>query len=378
MPDVHATLGPSSSNQWIHCPPSIKLGLEYGPPDTSTDYTREGTDAHSVCEYLLKTAIGEPMKDPRSDLSYYNEEMEEAAEGYRDMVLELRDQLAQTCPDPFIAVEQQVHFEEYVPGGFGTADCILIGNGEMYVVDFKYGKGVEVDSTDNPQLKCYGLGAYLAYGDLYDIEKITLVIYQPRIGNFSRWSLTTKELLDWADSVLKPAADLASRGAGEYSSGPWCRFCKAKAICRKRAEENLALARYDFARPEVLEDDEINAILAQAGDFEKWIEDLKTYALREALKGKQWNDFKVVSGRAVRKFSDENKAAEVLKTAGYEPYEQKLKGISALEKEIGKKKFADMMDGLLIRPEGKPTLVSRNDKRPELTTAMIDFAEEEK
>lgn len=376
MPDVHATLGPSSSSQWIHCPPSVRLGLEYGPPDTSTDYTREGTDAHAVCEYLLKTAEGIPMEDPRPSLHYYNEEMEECAEGYRDTVLEIRDQLAQKCPDPFMAVEQQVHFKEYVPGGFGTADCILIGDGEMYVVDFKYGKGVEVSAEDNPQLKCYGLGAYLAYGPLYDIENITLVIYQPRIGNFSRWSLTTEALLSWAENVLKPAADLASRGAGEFSSGPWCRFCKGKAVCRKRAEENLALARYDFARPDVLEDDEINAILSQASDFEKWLSDVRAYALHEALDGHLWDDFKVVEGRANRRYSDEGKAAALLQEAGYDPYEKKMKTISALEKEIGKKKFADLMDGLLTRPEGKPTLVPRTDKRPELNTAVSDFAAE--
>lgn len=368
MPDVHATLGPSSANQWIHCPPSIKMGIEYGPPDTSTDYTREGTDAHSVCEYLLKTALGQKITDPRPSLHYYDQEMEECAEGYRDTVLELREQLSQKCKDVFVAVEQQVHFEEYVPGGFGTADCILIGDGEMYVVDFKYGKGVEVSATDNPQLKCYGLGAYLAYGPLYDIEKITLVIYQPRIGNFSRWSLSTEDLLSWAEAVLKPAADLASRGAGELASGPWCRFCKAKAICRKRAEENLALARYEFARPEVLEEDEINMILSQADEFEKWISDVRTYALHEALNGRIWDDFKVVEGRANRKFSDEGKAAAVLANAGYDPYEKKMKTITALEKEIGKKKFADLMDGLLTRPEGKPTLVPRTDKRPELMT----------
>lgn len=368
MPDVHATLGPSSSNQWIHCPPSIKLGIEYGPPDTSTEYTREGTDAHSVCEYLLKTALGQQMEDPRPNLKYYNSEMEEAAEGYRDTVLEIRDQLAEKCADCFVAVEQQVHFEEYVPGGFGTADCILIGEGEMFVVDFKYGKGVEVSATDNPQLKCYALGAYLAYGALYDIEKITLVIYQPRISNFSRWSLSTDELLSWAETVLKPAADLASRGAGDFASGSWCRFCKAKAVCRKRAEENLALARYEFARPEILEEDEINIILDQADEFEKWISDVRTYALQEALHGRIWDDFKVVEGRSNRKFKDEGKAATVLSAAGFDPYEKKMKTITALEKEVGRKKFSELMDGLLTRPEGKPTLVRRSDKRPELMT----------
>lgn len=376
MPEVHSPLGPSSANQWIHCPPSKKFEAEYGPPDTSTEYAREGTDAHSVCEYLVKTALGQQMEDPRPSLHYYNEEMEECAEGYRDTVLELRDQLAQKCADPFVAVEQQVHFEEYVPGGFGTADCILIGNGEMYVVDFKYGKGVEVDATDNPQLKCYGLGSYLAYGALYDIEKITLVIYQPRIGNFSRWSLTTEELLRWAETVLKPAADLASRGGGEFSSGPWCRFCKAKAVCRKRAEENLALARYDFARPDVLEDDEIDAILAKAEDLEKWVSDIRTYALQEALKGHIWDDWKVVEGRANRKFKDEGKAVAALQAAGVDPYEKKMKTITSLEKEIGKKKFSELMDGLMTRPEGKPTLVPRSDKRPEMNTAVTDFAAE--
>lgn len=376
MPEIHATLGPSSANQWIHCPPSKKFEAEYGPPDSSNDYTREGTEAHSVCEYLLKKEIGIPMEDPRPSLQYYDSEMEESAQGYHDMVMEKRDQLQQNCSDIFMAVEQQVHFEEYVPGGFGTADCILIGNGQMFVIDFKYGKGVQVDATDNPQLKCYGLGSYLAFSPLYDIENITLVIYQPRISNFSEWSLTPDELLKWAEAVLKPAADLASRGAGEFSSGPWCRFCRAKAVCRKRAEENLALARYDFARPDTLEDDEIDAILAQADEFEKWISDVRTYALHEAMNGHIWDDFKVVEGRSNRKFSDEGKAAAALQSAGYDPYEKKMRTITSLEKEIGKKKFADLMGDLLTRSEGKPTLVPRSDKRPELNTAFNDFAEE--
>ena len=376
MPDVHSKLPPSSAERYIHCPPSIKLGEEYGPPDTSSEYTREGTDAHTLCEFLLKEAIGEAAEDPREGLSYYDQEMEEAAQGYRDTVMELYDSLKRECPDPFLAVEQRVRFEEYVPGGFGTSDAILIGAGKMYVVDFKYGRGVEVSAKDNAQLKCYALGAYLAFGDLYDISDVTLVIYQPRIGNYSTWEFPVSDLLAWAKDVLKPAAELAAVGAGEFSCGSWCRFCKAKAVCRKRAEENLSLARYDFARPETLEEDEINIILSKVDSLVSWAEDIKTYALEEAIKGRVWDDWKVVEGRSVRKYSDEAAAAAKAIAAGIDPYEKKLIPITGLEKLMGKKKFNELLGPLIVKPAGKPTLVPRSDKRQELSNAISDFKEE--
>ncbi len=243
MPDVHARFSPSSAERLIHCPPSLALGEECGSEDNGTEYTAEGTDAHTLCEYLLKTELGERMTDPRPKLKYYSAEMEECACGYKD--------------------------------AFGTSDCIILGNGQMYVIDYKHGKGVPVSAegengNGNAQLKCYGLGAYLAFAPLYEIEDITLVVYQPRISNYSEYTLKPSELLQWAEEELKPAAEQALSGEGEYACGSWCRFCKAKAVCRKLAEENLALARYDFAPPASLEEDEINEILGKLEELKSW------------------------------------------------------------------------------------------------------------
>ena len=382
MPSKHSRTGPSSAERWVHCPPSLRLGEEYGAPDTGSVYAAEGTEAHELGEYLLRQALGEAMEDPRPGMQFYNEEMQECAEGYRDTVLDLYNQLKLRSQDAVLYVEQEISFEEYVPGGFGTSDCVIIGDGEMYVVDYKHGKGVPVsaegeDGEGNPQLKCYALGAYLAFESLYAIEKVTLVIYQPRITNFSQFSLSTDALLEWADKVLRPAARLALAGEGELSCGSWCRFCRAKAVCRKRAEENLALARYDFARPPTLEDDEVNLILGRLPALEAWAGDIREYALQRALAGYAWDDFKLVEGRATRRFTDEQKVAEVVAGAGYDPYEKKVKGITAMTSLLGKKTFNDLLSPYVMKGEGKPTLAPRSDKRPELFVSMppeVDFS----
>ena len=382
MPSKHSRTGPSSAERWVHCPPSLRLGEEYGAPDAGSVYAAEGTEAHELGEYLLRQALGEAMDDPRPGMQFYNEEMQECAEGYRDTVLDLYNQLKLRSQDAVLYVEQEISFEEYVPGGFGTSDCVIIGDGEMYVVDYKHGKGVPVsaegeDGEGNPQLKCYALGAYLAFESLYAIEKVTLVIYQPRIANFSQFSLSDEELLAWAEGTLRPAAALALAGEGELSCGSWCRFCRAKAVCRKRAEENLALARYDFARPPTLEDDEVNLILGRLPALEAWAGDIREYALQRALAGYAWDDFKLVEGRATRRFTDEQKVAEVVAGAGYDPYEKKVKGITAMTSLLGKKTFNDLLSPYVMKGEGKPTLAPRSDKRPELFVSMppeVDFS----
>ena len=372
MPDIHARFSPSSADRLIHCPPSLVMGEQFG--QESSVYAEEGTEAHSLCEYLLRKALGGEPVDPRPEMQYYDAEMQECAEGYRDAVMEIYEQIRCECGDAMICIEQRIDFSAWVKQGFGTSDCVVIGNGKLFVIDFKYGKGVSVSAEENSQLKCYALGAYSVFSPLYEINEITLVIYQPRISNYSRWSLTTKALLTWADEVLRPAAELALTGGGELSCGSWCRFCKAKAICRKRAEENLALARYEFANPDVLEDDEINRILAQIDDLVRWAEDVKDYALSEALRGKAWRDWKVVEGRANRKYTDDKKVAEAVTAAGFDPFEKKLLSVSAMEKYLGKKRFQEVLGGLVYRPTGKPALVSRDDKRPEINDPSVEFA----
>lgn len=375
MPNHHALLSASSSDRWIHCPPSVRLEEKY--KDTESSYALEGTNAHELCEYLLHEALGDhTIRDPTEDLDYYDQEMQESAEGYRDAVMEIYEDMKKKGMDPAVFIEQQVDFSRYVPEGFGTSDCLLIGDDTMVVVDFKYGKGVEVHAEHNSQLSCYALGAYLTFSSLYDIQNIMILIYQPRIGNYSKWELTTKELLIWAEEVLKPAATLAFDGKGKYCAGNWCRFCKAKATCRARAKANLELAKYDFADPPELDDSEISAILPQLDNLLAWGADVKDYALQKALAGTHFDGYKLVEGKSNRRYTDEDAVAAKVLSAGYDPYEKKLLGITAMTRELGKKTFNDLLSGLIEKPQGKPTLVPESDKRPALNTAKDDFSDE--
>lgn len=371
---AHSEKGPSSSSRWIHCTPSAKLCADM--PDQASGFAEEGTQAHELCEFLLKKEMGIEMEDPRGGLSYYNQEMEECCQGYRDYVMELYEEAKEKTKDPVLLVEQRIQYERFVKGGFGTADCILIADGTLNVVDFKYGMGVEVDAKGNSQMRIYAVGALEIFDALYDIDRVRMTIYQPRKSNISVDEISRDELYEWAETVLKPAAEEADRGDGEFHAGDWCRFCKAKSICRERAKENLLLAAYDFASPPLLEDEEIVAILEKVDRLVAWANDVKEFALQEAVAGKQWNGWKVVAGRSIRKYVNEKEVAEVVEATGYDPYLKKLLPITDMEKLLGKKKFEEILGKLVVKPEGKPCLVKADDKRPPINSAKEDFKEE--
>lgn len=261
-PKGHAVLSASSSERWLNCPPSARLCENY--EDKGSDYAAEGTDCHALCEMRLKQAIGIPTEDTIENLTWYNSEMEDCAEAYAAYVVELLESAKRTCSDPVVCIEQKVDFSRWVQGGFGTADCIVIADGVMNIVDYKHGKGVEVSAVGNPQMRLYALGALEIFDGLYDIESVRMTIFQPRKGNISTDSIEKDALLEWADGELSEKAKLAYDGQGEFHCGEWCRFCKAKAECRERAEANLALARYDFEPPALLNDEEIADILGKA------------------------------------------------------------------------------------------------------------------
>ncbi len=371
---AHAVLSASSSDRWLHCPPSARLCETY--EDKGSNYAVEGTDAHSLCEFKLRKALGQPAKDPTENLNFYNEEMEDCAAGYAAYVIEQVEAAKETCPDPVVLVEQRVDFSRWVKQGFGTADCLIIADGTLRVFDFKYGLGVLVSAEENPQMKCYALGALELFDDIYDIDDVTLHIYQPRRQNVSEWRIPKADLLTWAEEVLKPAADLAWDGKGEFSCGDWCRFCKAKNVCRARAEENLKLARHDFKLPPKLTDAEIEVILSKVDELVSWASDIKEYALQQALSGKEWHGFKLVEGRSVRKYTDEASVAKAVSDAGFDPYEKKLLGITAMQKMLGKNRFEELLTAYIEKPQGKPTLVPDSDKRPAMNTAKNDFMED--
>lgn len=370
-PNAHALLSASSSHRWLNCPPSARLSENY--EDKSSDFAAEGTDAHELCEYKLKKALGQRAKNPTENLTWYNEEMEECASGYAEYVMELIAQAKKNCADPVVLIEQRLDYSKYVTDGFGTGDCVIIADGTLNIVDYKHGKGVEVSALDNPQMKLYALGALEIFDSIYDIENITMTIYQPRIANISTCSIPRDELIDWAEKVLKPTAELAFNGKGEFRCGDWCRFCKARAQCRERANASLELAKYDFAEPLLLSDDEVEEILDKIDRLVSWANDIKEYALKAALNGKQWKNRKLVEGRSIRKYTDEAMAALAVKNAGYEPYEKKLLGITEMQKMLGKEQFNKILGDFVEKPKGKPTLVPMSDRRKVINTAASDF-----
>ena len=371
---THALLAASSSHRWINCPPSVRLGERY--ENRGSEYAAEGTEAHLLCEYRLKQMLGIYMEDPVPGLQYYSPEMEANAQSYAEYVTEIYEKAKETCSDPIVLIEQRVHYGRWVRDGYGTADALIVADGTLHVCDYKNGKGVLVDCEDNSQLKCYGLGALELFDRIYDIQNIAMTVYQPNRDNISTSMLVREDLLEWADNVLRPAAELAFRGEGDYKCGDWCGFCPVKHICRARADYAMELAKYDFRDPEVLDDTDIADILARTDELISWASDVKDYALRQALSGTKYAGWKLVEGKSNRKYTDENAVAEAVKEAGFEPFEQKLLGITAMTNMLGRKRFNDILGSLIFKPTGKPVLVPESDKRKELNTAKDDFTEE--
>lgn len=369
----HALLSASSAHRWIACPPSALLSKKF--EDSSSSFAQEGTDAHTLSQYKLEKLLGLPTRDPTESLSFYDEEMNDHAENYAVFVLEQVEKAKETCVDPQVLIEQKLDFSRYVPEGYGHVDCLIIADGTLTVIDYKYGLGIKVSSERNPQMFCYALGGLALFDGIYDIDNVRLVIYQPRRENISEYSISKSELIQWAEDVLSPTAQLASKGEGEYKAGEHCQFCKAKATCRKRAEYNLELAKYDFEVPATLDHDEIAAILTKVDELVSWANDVKEYALKEALNGTKFEGFKLVAGRSNRKYTDEAAAADLVIAAGKDPYEKKLLGITAMTALLGKKAFEDILGGLTYKPPGKPVLVTADDKRPEFNSAYEDFDE---
>ena len=370
----HAVLSASSSERWLNCPPSARLCEAY--EEKGSDYAAEGTDAHALCEYRLKQALGIPAEDPIENLSWYNEEMEECAAGYAAYVVELLETAKLTCADPVVMIEQRVDFSRWVQDGFGTADCILIADGVLNIVDYKHGKGVEVSAEGNTQLSLYSLGALEIFDGIYDIDRVCVHIFQPRKSNVVSSTMDKSDLYKWADTELTQKAQLAYEGQGNFSCGEWCRFCKAKAECRERAEANLALARYEFQSPALLDDEEIADILGKVDALTAWASDVKEYALQQAVSGKEWTGWKLVEGRSNRKYTSEAAVAATVEGAGFDPYERKVLGVTAMQKLLGKTRFEELLAPYIEKPQGKPTLVPESDKRPAMNTAKNDFMEE--
>lgn len=370
-PITHSILGASAAERWMNCPPSARLTA--GMADEETTFAAEGTAAHALCEWKVRKALKmRAGRRPASD--YWTDEMEECSDDYRDYIFDLVGQAKLTCKDPIMMIEQHLDFSCWVPDGFGTGDFLLVADGELNIVDFKYGRGVPVYADHNPQMMLYGLGALNLFDCLYDIKTVTMTIFQPRLSNISVWSLTTEELYKWAEEELKPKAVMADKGEGEYTPGSWCRFCKARNQCRARAESFLELARMEFRPPALLSDEEIAEVMQQAGELSRWASDVMAYAEAMAInEGKHFDGYKIVEGRSVRKFTDTAAVEKAAKDAGYtDIYNKSLITLTAFEKLMGKENFNELLGKYVEKPKGKLTLVPVSDKRPEVVITNVE------
>lgn len=383
---AHAILSASGSERWLNCPPSARL--EEQIQEEKSEYAAEGTFAHSLAElhlrnylkFIKKTKYNKELKKLQKN-EFYSQEMEDYIQLYIDIAIEKINEARARSKDAIVFLEQRLDFSPWVPEGFGTGDLVLISDGTVEVVDLKYGKGVPVSAEGNTQMRLYGLGALNQFDMLYDIQEVKMTIAQPRLDSISTETLPIEDLLNWGDAIVKPKAELAFKGKGEFCAGNHCRFCRAKATCRARAEANLELARYDFQKPPLLDHDEIAEILFKADELRAWAADIQAYALDQAHKhGVKFDGWKLVEGRSNRKYTDDEEVIKTLIEKGYREddlYTKSILGITAMEKFLGKKKFGGLLDGLVIKPTGKPTLVPESDKRPELSSvaaAKEDFS----
>ena len=376
----HALLSASASHRWISCTPSARL--EETLPEQKSEYAEEGSLAHEICDLKLRKAFVEPMGlrtfnnrlKKLQEKPLYQDEMLRHADSYLDYISGVVH--GYTAP-PYIAIEKRIDFSSIVPQGFGTGDCIIIGGDTLYVIDFKYGKGVPVSAANNPQMMLYALGAYDAYSILYNVQRVEMVIVQPRLDSVSEYGMSIEDLLAWGDSV-KVIAKTAYAGEGEFVSGEHCRFCRAKALCRARSEFNTSLEGFNQMKPPLISNDEVGQILVRAQHLAKWVADLEEYALAALIRGEDIKGWKAVEGRSVRQFTDSDAAFELLKANGTEEamlYERKPLTLAGVEKLVGKAKFTEQLGAFVIVPPGKPTLAVESDKREALKrrSAEEDF-----
>ena len=373
---AHAVLSASGSKRWLSCPPSARLERKF--PDKAGEAAQEGTLAHALAEARIRYWLGEISENGlalridsiRHD-ALYSPEMGEYVSEYVDLCIEKINEAHGTA-----LVEERLDFSRWVKNGFGTGDMVIIGDGVLEIVDLKYGKGVPVSAEGNTQMQLYALGAIEQYGYIYDFDHVRMSIFQPRNGGLSTQLMSVEELLAWGESI-KPIAELAYAGRGDFKAGEHCRFCRAAVQCKALADYNLEIAKLEFRDADLLTDDEVSSVLERVDGLVRYAEKIKTFALAEALKGHKWPGFKVVAGRSNRRITDAVKAVKLLRGAGYaddviyKPLE--IQTITDLEKTITKKKFGEILGSVVEKPPGKPTLVPADDERPEYDPVQSEF-----
>ena len=364
------------------CTPSANLEAQF--PDEGSEFAREGTFAHAVFEQEMLIYLGRPTEPlPKELMHFDSQELRDYVQESVDYAVRRIEEIKLDCKDPVIMVERKLDFSLWVPEGFGTGDLVIVADGIVEVMDLKYGKGIYVEPKHNSQLRLYGLGAFNELCHLYDIFRVRMTVLQPRLHNFGSEELHIDELLDWATYEVKPLAAMAWEGKGEFVAGDHCTscFCKARYTCPARAAQAIAIAQQEFGAiedaqpplPASLSMDRIAELLPKADMVIDWFNDLKAFALKQATEHNTVvPGFKLVEGRSNRKYADQDAVAAKLVESGIPEeviYERSLLGITAMEKAVGKKVFAEVLDGLIVKPEGKPTLVPVSDKRPALASA---------
>ena len=407
MPGKHAVLSASSSKQWLHCPPSARLQENF--PNESSVYAEEGTWAHELCEYKVKKYLHERKKRPQSE--FFTEEIEQATDIYAEFVISIIEGMKRNGVEPLCFVEERLDFSNIVPEGFGTGDMIILGKDEqgrglLHICDYKNGKGVFVDAHENSQMMLYATGALNAYGYIYEIETVRMSIIQPRLENISTYEMSAADLRAWGESI-KPIAQMAFEGKGEQHPGDWCRFCRAKAVCKACMEEALALAREEFLdldggaladeaeetdatapynadtfapvfkSPGLVSFSELVKVLPTLNRISSWIESVFAFVSGEAINhGVPVEGYKVVEGRSKRIFTDTKAVIKAAESEGYtDIYKQELLTLTEFEKMMGKKKFAEILGQYVTKPPGKLALVPESDPRPavDLSAAADEF-----
>jgi len=382
---AHALLSASASHRWLECTPSARL--EEAVPNQVSSYAEEGTIAHALGELKIRYEVLQEMSDGEYlvRLAGFKDipvDMEEATNEYLEFV-QTEYEAASKKEKAFIKIEQRIDYSHIAPDGFGTADCVIINDDTLHVIDYKHGKGVSVSAVGNPQARLYAVGAAEALRDIYDFKKVRYSIVQPRIGNFTSETISLAQLDEWAEQYAKPRAELAYIGKGEFRTGDHCRFCRVAATCRARAEEALRLAAEEFTDSPLLTIEEIaEGVLPKVESIKHWCEKIKEYALGEALRGVNVPGYKVVEGMSRRKVRDDKAEAELIAELAEHGFDindttrLKIKPLGELEKLVGKKQFAAIAGDLVIKPKGSPTLVPESDARPEYNSIETDFKED--
>lgn len=377
----HALLSASSAHIWIHCHPSARMAEEM--PHEETPWTAEGTLAHELAELKArKQYIQNSLEDYRAKLHairaspLYTPEMDKCTDVYAQA---LDEEYMRFLQRPVVGLETKVDYSKIVPGGFGTADCIMTGFGQLTVIDYKHGAGVPVSAADNPQLMLYAAGALNQYYQFYStpVESVRLRIVQPRVSDKENvFEITTDKLAEWCNNVVKPAAEQAYKGLGECRRGEWCRFCKARAKCRQTSTDYLSLETFGQKSPNLLTDAEIGDVLTRAAGMQAWLTAVEAYAVQACLCGKDIPGHKLVAGRSVRTWTDQDAAFNALQSAGVDRavlYDHKPCSLSELEKRLGKARFRELAGPFVHKPAGKPILAPADDPRPELMSVTTMF-----